>query len=248
MGLGVSQVIGYHSNELRAYDNLLNRAGGFRNILNARLWDLLGVRYVIAAQGSGFPDSLPGFHRRFSGATTSAGTVVNLFEADAATAAPYARLVPAAAKAPAEQAIQALNDSRYDYGGLVILDSTAALDPPPIAAMPRALAVKAMVTAWAPGKMTVQLQPDAPQDAYLLVAENWYPDWTATVDGQRAPVYRGDVAFITVPVPAGAKEVQLSFVSRDYPQGKMITLVSVLLAVLGLTIPPILRRRASQSG
>src|SRR6185295_1792904 len=113
--------------------------------------------------------------------------------------------------------------------------------------MPAPLAVKANVTSWAPGKMTIQLQPAAPQAAYLLVAENWYPDWTATVDGQAVQTVRGDVALITVPVPAGAKEVTLAFISKDYATGRAITFLSCLIALAGLVAPPVMRRRAATS-
>src|SRR2546421_9438861 len=45
--------------------------------------------------------------------------------------------------------------------------------------------------------------------SYLLIAENWYPDWEATVDGQPAAVLRGDYSLLTVALPAGAKVVEL---------------------------------------
>jgi uncharacterized membrane protein YfhO len=73
------------------------------------------------------------------------------------------------------------------------------------------------------------LDPAPPADSYLLVAENWYPDWHATVDGQSAPVLRGDHTFLTVPVTAGAKRVELTFSSRHYARGRLITWVSLLL-------------------
>src|SRR2546430_9698946 len=70
--------------------------------------------------------------------------------------------------------------------------------------MPPPSPARATVTAWEPGRMTIALDPAPPQPSYVLVAENWYPDWRATVDGASARVIRGDYALITVPVPAGA--------------------------------------------
>ncbi len=74
------------------------------------------------------------------------------------------------------------------------------------------------------------------------MAENYYDDWKATVDGVGAQVLRGNVSLITVPVPAGAAEVSLSFESADYRLGRMLTLASLLLAVGGI-VGPIAARR-----
>ena len=91
--------------------------------------------------------------------------------------------------------------------------------------------------------MTIALDPAPPQPSYVLVSENWYPDWHATVDGAAAPVLRGDYALITVPVPAGAKQVALSFRSPDYETGKAISLMSLALLAAIALLPVALRRR-----
>src|SRR2546429_3609781 len=50
----VPQVLGYHGNELRYYDELLGGQGEWKNLGYLSLWDLLAVRYVIApAEGRG---------------------------------------------------------------------------------------------------------------------------------------------------------------------------------------------------
>ena len=81
------------------------------------------------------------------------------------------------------------------------------------------------------------------QPSYLLIAENWYPDWHATVDDAAAPVLRGDWTLLTVPVPAGASHVELAFASRAFDLGKIITLVCVVLAFGAVVGPAVLRRR-----
>jgi len=100
-----------------------------------------------------------------------------------------------------------------------------------------------MVTYWVPGKMSIGLDPAPLAPSYLLVAENWYPDWHATVDGARAAVFRGDQTFITVPLPQGARQVDLVFDSHDYRTGRTATLGSLLVLAVGLVAPPLWRRR-----
>ena len=91
--------------------------------------------------------------------------------------------------------------------------------------------------------MTVRLAPAPEADSYLLVSENWYPDWQATVDGRPAEVLRGDYTFITVGVPRGAREVRLAVHSHSYRAGRLVSAGSLGLIWLWLVVPAVLRRR-----
>ena len=52
---------------------------------------------------------------------------------------------------------------------------------------------------------------DAPADGYLVVNETWFPGWHATVDGEPAPVLRGNVIMQAVDVAAGKHVVEMRF-------------------------------------
>jgi uncharacterized membrane protein YfhO len=90
--------------------------------------------------------------------------------------------------------------------------------------------------------MTVELDPAPPAPSYVLVSENWYVDWRATVDGTPAQVLRGDHALITVPVAAGARRVELTYRSETYATGKAIALVSLMLLLAAFVVPAIRSR------
>jgi uncharacterized membrane protein YfhO len=109
--------------------------------------------------------------------------------------------------------------------------------------MPAPSASRATVAAWEPGLMTVRLDPAPETDSYLVVSENWYPDWRAEVDGHPATVLRGNQTLLTVPLPRGARIVQLRFESASYRTGKGITLASLALVLLALLLPSALKRR-----
>ena len=79
----------------------------------------------------------------------------------------------------------------------------------------------------------------------MVVSENWYFDWRATVDGQPANTLRGNGALITVPVPAGAQTIDLNFESDAYRTGKTVMLVSLVLVAVGYIGPIAARRRSS---
>ena len=80
----------------------------------------------------------------------------------------------------------------------------------------------------------------------LMVSENWYPDWRAEVDGKPGIVRRADHTLISVDLPAGAKEVRLWFESATYARGKVISLVSLLLAAAMMFGPMFMSARTKK--
>ena len=230
----VPQVLGYHGNELRYYDELLGGQSEWKNLGFLPLWDLLAVRYAITPAAAGSIDSIPGFRRILDTVPILNGEAgrARLFER--ITPAPYARVVPGAVKADSAAIIPTLVDPRMDYSRIVLFSNDQPVAPEPLKQMPPPSPARAAVTAWQPGRMTVTLDPPPPAASYVLIAENWYPDWRATVDGRPSLVLRGDYSLITVAVPAAAKVVELSFRSELYERGRVITLVSLGLLLLGL--------------
>jgi len=101
------------------------------------------------------------------------------------------------------------------------------------------------VSDWKPGEMRVSLGGGALAAGYVLVSENWDTEWGATVDGRAARVLRGDGTLITVPVPAGAREVVLRYEGRAYARGRLVTILSLIVVAAGLLTPVVLRRSAA---
>jgi uncharacterized membrane protein YfhO len=91
--------------------------------------------------------------------------------------------------------------------------------------------------------MTVTVDPAMPGDGYLVVSENWYPDWHATIDGEAGTALRGDMSLLTVPLQRGARQVELAFRSSDYLLGRSLTGASLGLVALGFIVPVLVRRR-----
>jgi hypothetical protein len=241
-GHGIPQVLGYFGFEHRYYDELLGGQNEWRHLGSTRLWDLLSVRFVIT------PDTmnLPGFHRVLGPVVTPAGRQAYLYRADSTP--PYARVVPVALKLEDARTPATLVDPRLPgFDRVVFVPPDAPVITPPLTELPPPSASRARLTAWRPGAMTVELEPAPPAASYVLVSENWYVDWRATVDGAEALVLRGDNSLITVPVPAGARRVALAFRSRRYEQGKLVSFASLAL-ILGSLVVPLVRRRRTDVG
>ena len=82
------------------------------------------------------------------------------------------------------------------------------------------------------------------------MSENYYPGWSATVDGHPAQAGRADYTLIGVPLPTGATTIDLEFHDPALPLGEKITFGMLLVTVawLGLTLvrrPPERRSEAA---
>ena len=237
MAHGIAQVLGYHGNEIRFYDELLGGKNVWRNLLSSdRLWRLLAVRFIILPDSS----SLPGYVTEMGPISTGQGRVAYLLRAvDPPT---YAWVVGGAVRVSDEQAIGAVMNPSVPLGRVVLLEENAP-PPAPLDVIPDSLPVSARVVAWQPGQMSIRLDPAMPRDGYLVVSENWYPDWQATIDGDDASVWRGDGSLITVPVSRGASQIELRFESRRYHVGRTVTFISLALVVVGFVAPAAMRGR-----
>ena len=242
MAFDIPEVFGYHGNELRYYDDLWGGKNEWRNLGVLPLWDLWAVRYAILPAGTQTLDSIPGFRRVLDSVTIFDGSPVNLFERTAP--APYARVVAGAIKTDSATIIPTLLDPRMDFSRIVLFTNDQPVAPEPLKAMPAPSPSRAALTAWQPGRMTVTLDPVPPQPSYLLIAENWYPDWEATADGRPAQLLRGDYTLITVALPAGAKVVELAFRSKLYEAGRTVSVGSLGVLLIALLAAVILPRRA----
>ena len=239
MGHDIPQVLGYFGFELKYYDELLGGQNQWRYLLSStRMWNLLGVRFVIT------PDTmdLPGFHNVLGPVTTAAGRTAFLYEAD--TIPDYVRVIPVAAKVDDTRIAATLADARLPgYDRVEFLHEDAQVQAPKLTVWPAASPSKARVSAYRSGAMTIDIEPAPTADSYLMVSENWYVDWRARIDGTEGQVLRGDHSFITVPLPAGARRVELDYHSKKYHQGKLISFASLAVILASVAVSMVQRRR-----
>ena len=242
MAKRIPVTFGYHGNEERFYDELWGGKNEYRYMNNAALWDVWAVKYFLVSAAA--EQAIPGFHKVMGPvAITSgqAGDSAVMYERDSVP--PYARVVPGAVKLPEDQIITTVNDSRFPVGRVVVYPESTSVAPLPLnGALPAPSAATATVDEWAPGRMKISIHGDESRPAYLLVAENWYPDWKAVVDGKAVNTLRGDYALISVPLPAGARQVSLEFASAAYRTGRLVTWLALVATALLLAAP--LWRRA----
>jgi hypothetical protein len=239
---GIRSLTGYHGNELGRYDRLMGAQlqGGASAVGTPMFWRHENARYLYTNQALG--DTA--LKLLIGPVKNSAGSTVYLYRLPGDN--PYAWVTPAITKAPDQDAEAAALDPRFDPLRIAVLDTSAAINAPPVTSLPEPLQLTASTSEFGPGKATIALSGPAPAGSALVVSENYYPGWRAAVDGREVSVYRADYNLIGVPLPAGAKRVELSFRDAAISTGKGITLVAVALALLALTLGLVTDRRRTR--
>jgi hypothetical protein len=155
-----------------------------------------------------------------------------------ARALPRAYLAPTAARVAPERTLEAMRQG-WDPRQTAFVADTAQVVLP---AGP--LQGDARVTRHAPDRVEVRARASRP--ALLVLADNYYPGWRATVDGRETPVYLANHTFRGVVVPAGEHTVVFTFEPDDQRTGLWVSLaVALLLCAYGGYLLLAARRRRS---
>jgi hypothetical protein len=230
MSHGVRAVSGYHGNELGRYDAFLGM------YLNPTVWTLLNTEFLLVNADT---LQLPGVRRIVGPVKDAAGSTVTLFELPGDHA--FAWVAPAMIKYPDASVIDAFKATNFPVHSVAIFDTSSKVEAAKISTLPAPLTTTTHVDSYAPGHIAITLSDPAPKGSALVVSENFYPGWHATVDGKPATAERADLTLIGIALPEGARKVELNFSSDTYKEGKSITLAAIAIAILavlaGLFVP-----------
>jgi hypothetical protein len=243
MAHGVRTVLGYQGTELHRYDELLGGKNDWRNIGSPNIWRLLAVKYLVVDRRVEFP-----------GLTMVGEGPLETYQGDSVyvyryeQAQPFARVVAEAFKVPDDQVISTLINTRFDPARLLLVAPDAPAGVATLTTLPDPVPIDVKAVQVRPGWYRFDLASPPARPSYLFVSENYYPAWRATVDGADTPVLRAQYALTAVPLPAGARSVELVLRSRTYRIGRLITLGTLLLVAGALTADRIRRRREGSGG
>ncbi len=242
----IRMVMGYHGNELGRYQLLDGFAQGqvVQRVLGTpNFARLTNMKYVLTDLDS---LGIPGYQRLAGPTKDTEGSTLYLYGVPGDN--PPAWVAPVIAKAPDEAVFATILDPRFDPATAALFDTSAEVNAVEVKQLPAALDIRANVTRYEPGHISVQLDKPAPAGAALLVSENYYPGWQATVDEKPAATGRADFTLIGVELPAGAREIELRYSSSTYERGRAITVVAFLVAVLAVVAGVVLERRRHARG
>jgi hypothetical protein len=129
----------------------------------------------------------------------------------------------------------ALMREGHDFHNVALVERPVTL---PAQAPP--LEGRATITHFSPERISMAVESTT--SALLVLAEPWFPGWSARVNGLPAPCIPANAWMRAVPVPAGASQVVLTFHSTYLVPGAVISLAALTILLLML-----FRRRAEQS-
>ncbi len=73
--------------------------------------------------------------------------------------------------------------------------------------------------------------------AFLIIRENYHPDWKCYVDGKEKEIYKANYVFYGVFVPKGEHEVRFIYQSNVFNIAAMITLLGFIIFLFALIFP-----------
>jgi hypothetical protein len=78
----------------------------------------------------------------------------------------------------------------------------------------------------------VVLECDTDSGGFLYVSDTYYPGWRASVDGKRTQIYRANLAFRAVYVPAGEHRIVFEYVPISFYWGLLLSVIGLALAAI----------------
>ncbi|MBM4193258.1 MAG: YfhO family protein [Gemmatimonadetes bacterium] len=238
MGHRVPVTYGYHGNELGRYQlfEQPEMAG------NPTTWAMTNTRFLLTNNDS---IGIQGLTRVAGPVVNAAGTTVTLYELPGEQS--LAWVVPVATKYADNAVTETLRAPNFPARSVALMATDANIPDVTLAAIPEPLKTSVAVKSYAPGRISLELSEPAAAGSALVVAENYFPGWTASVDGKAVKVERTNLTIMGVPLEAGARRVELQFASQSFARGKAITQVALAMAVLAMLVGLALARRGRPS-
>jgi hypothetical protein len=127
-----------------------------------------------------------------------------------------------------DEVLGAIRTSLLPGGRTFSPAATALVETPPALARPAPAAVR--VISVSDERMALDVVAEG--EAFVVVADTFYPGWRANIDGRDTPVIRTDFVLRGLVVPAGTHRVELSFTSTPAVIGRALAaLAAVALAL-----------------
>ncbi len=198
----------------------------FRPTTLARLWN---IKYFVLPQGAQNPDT--------EWLELAYDDEVRLFRDRAWL--PRAWLADAAIVLPSEAGITSkLLDSRFDPRRTVILNEE------PLCAFDEGVGgevgsdTEPMVELVAHEGERIVVRTRSPRFNYLVLAETFYPGWSAEVDGAVVPVLKANMNFRAIALTPGHHEVTLTYRPASFRWGVAVAAVSIVSLLMSALFLP----------
>jgi hypothetical protein len=201
-----------------------------------RLLDLLAVRFAVLSPDDPRPAGLPGWRRVAAGPVrdwvTPRGSRVSSLPCEVwenLSALPRGYVIGSVVTPkPGEDAAASL--ATLDPRRAVLLDRDVLPEGP------RQTLTPARLVEDTPCRVTLEVTTTRP--GYLVLADAWYPGWSATLDGRPAPVLPADVAVRALAIPGpGRHRVVFRYWPVGFTAGLAVSALTVVLLAVATIWP-----------
>lgn len=213
---------------------------GSTNPYRLRLMSLLGVQHVLEAKRGDYKDTQT-TEKRFPPALFTVA-----WEDEAWRIWRYRASLPRAmfvrsyiVRTDSQAIIDAIYDNNMLLGETVILEQEPKASS--FAVYSGTESSLAAITAY--GLNSVVVSTASPTDGFVLLTDNYYPGWRATVDGKPSEIYRADWTFRAVWVPKGEHTVVFTYAPRTVAAGAITAAAGLLLSAAVVTYGAVCRKK-----
>jgi hypothetical protein len=85
----------------------------------------------------------------------------------------------------------------------------------------------ARLMAYRPNEVICHVESGYP--GFLVLSDNWHPDWQAFINGKRSTIYVANHTFRAVYIEPGSHEVSFKYISSGFRTGRALSIVTLLL-------------------
>jgi len=233
---GIELAGGHHPNDLSRYRELIGMVGSGlpENLLDDDIRRLLNVRYILWPDYQ-FGQSIGGMPIVSRTALQDGRPYETVLED---RGLPRARLVGAATVRSDADAVSYMLSDAFDPEREVVLE-----EPPPLELDGEPPQGSVSWIARSTNQLRLSVTTERP--ALLVVADNWFPAWQATVDGEEVPLLRAYHSLRAVPVPAGSHTVDMRYRSEVLTRSLWVSL-AFLIGLTGAMGLHLFRERRSR--
>lgn len=125
------------------------------------------------------------------------------------------------------EVLNAMKSETYDPWRTVFLEKDPRL--PHLDMTDNFIPGSAKITEYKPNEITCLIE--SPNPGFLVLADNWHPDWQVFVDSEQRNMYIANHTFRAVYVEQGTHDVVFRYVSRGYNIGRVLSILGFILAI-----------------
>jgi hypothetical protein len=229
MVFDIGSVGGYHPAKLQDYEEFIRALQFSMEAGRLDLANMMNARYIVS--GVRLPD-LPALKAVWVGRDYN-GEARAVYENTAAF--PRAWIAGAYRVEKSDEEIALMANGEVDLRTTALLDRKPSIEPEP--------GDSATVTVGKIGAKQASFAVTLDRPGILVVAEVFYQDWKATVDGLPADVLHADHVLRAVALPAGHHEVVFHYDASVVREGATVSIVTFTLTLVACVVAALSRRR-----